>query len=115
VVALGRLGDLEPAQRILEKHLADGSVVPLAVAAVRALQEATDAPTAAALLRRALGSPDGSVQAAAARALATRTDPESRAAVLDFLQKLPANERAHVLPDAPEEPAVTGEPEDDAE
>jgi HEAT repeat protein len=114
VIALGRLGDLEPAEKILAKHLADGAIVPLAEAAVEALAAArTEA--SAAQLRRALGSAAPSVQRVAARALATRDDAESRAALDAFLQKLPPNERRGLQAREAEEPRGPDAPDDDAD
>lgn len=74
-VALGRLGDAEPARRALETHLSKGGIVPLAEASVYALTHTGLA--AAPLLRRALDSEAPPVRLAAARALATIGDAES--------------------------------------
>ncbi len=114
VTALGRLGDLEPAEKILARHLADGTIVPLAEAAVEALAAAPGAPSSEQL-RRALASPAPSVQRAAARALATRGDPESRAALDAFLERLPAHERRSLQLPRADEPVGPDAPEDDAD
>lgn len=83
VLALGRLGDVAPALRIVNTHLEKGGIVPLAEAAVGALA-ARDTPEHRTLLRRALTSEAGGVVLAAARALGAFGDadavPELRAA-----------------------------------
>ncbi|MCK6576183.1 hypothetical protein L6V77_34460, partial [Myxococcota bacterium] len=76
VLALGRLGDTEPATRIVNTHLEKGGIVPLAEAAVGGLA-ARDTPEHRALLRRALASEAGGVVLVAARALAALDDTEA--------------------------------------
>lgn len=73
-VALGHLGDTEPADKALAIHLADGGIEPLAEAAVRALAAAEADP---ARIRAALDSKAPVVQLAAARALVARGDRAS--------------------------------------
>lgn len=76
LIALGHLGDGEPARMVLRTHLAKGGIVPLAIAATRALaalNQIEDRP----LLRRTLESEAPVVQITAAQVLATVGDTES--------------------------------------
>lgn len=73
-VALGYLGDTEPAEKALAVHLAGGGIEPLAEASVRALAAAGAPP---ARIREALASEAPVVQLAAVRALVALGDRES--------------------------------------
>ncbi len=102
IIALGHLGDTEPARRILSTHAAKGGIEPLADAAVRALAgDASDASLQP--LRDALRAPSERVRVSAAQALAQRGDrdslpairalaarcqPQARAALAAALQRL---------------------------
>lgn len=80
-VALGHLGDVEPAQKALAVHLDKGGIIPLAEAAVRALAAAKSPP---AQIRPALASKAPVVQLAAARALVALGDQDSLDALRDL-------------------------------
>jgi HEAT repeat protein len=70
-VSLAHLGDAEPAQKALATHLASGKIVPLAVAAVRALAVVGDLER----LKAAGGSESERVRKVAERALANAKGP----------------------------------------
>ncbi len=95
LVALGHLGDGEPARRVLETHLAKGGIVPLATAATRALA-ALNAPGDRALLRRTLESEAPIVQISAAQVLATLGDAEAVPLLEALLPKLAPRHRETV-------------------
>ena len=95
VVALGRLGDAEPARKILATHLAKGGIVPLAEAAVSALA-ATDTAAHREMLRRALTSESGVVVASAARVLAALGDTEARPALEQARGRVDARHRDQI-------------------
>ena len=95
VVALGRLGDTEPAQKVLNTHLAKGGIVPLALGAVAALA-AADRPESRETLRRALDSKAESVVAGAALALAALRDTEARPALERARERVHARHREAV-------------------
>ncbi len=80
-VALGHLGDVEPARKALAVHLDKGGIIPLAEAAVRALAAAKVPP---AEIRPALSSEAPVVQLAAARALVALGDRDSLDALRDL-------------------------------
>ncbi|MCB9539043.1 MAG: HEAT repeat domain-containing protein [Myxococcales bacterium] len=73
LVALAGLGDVEPAGRVLDTHLAKGGIGPLALGAVRALARAGEVGR----VRAALASKDLPVQLVAVRALAEAGDAAS--------------------------------------
>lgn len=93
-VALGALGDTEPADKALAVHLDGGGIEPLAEAAVRALAAAEVEP---ARIRVALASEAPMVQIAAARALVARGDKESLPALRALAERVdPRRRRAFV-------------------
>jgi len=88
-LALGRLGDLEPARQALTTHLKTGDIAPLAEAAVRAFASQDARPA----LREALGSKEASVRTLAARALIALKDLESVPRLKSVLEDLPPRAR----------------------
>jgi HEAT repeat protein len=95
VLALGRLGDLEPAGTILDTHLSKGGIVPLANGAVRAFCAAGGAP-ATAQLTRALQSPAANIRVVAAEGLARLEHESSVPALRALLANLRGHHRARV-------------------
>lgn len=93
-VALGALGDTEPAERALAVHLDDGGIEPLAEAAVRALAAAEADP---ARIRAALASESPMVQIAAARALTARGDKESLPALRALAERVDPRRRRAII------------------
>jgi len=76
LAVLGVLGDRAPARAALDTHLSKGGIVPLALGAVAALADSTDAEDLRRL-RAAVSSKEASVAVRAGRALALRGDRES--------------------------------------
>ena len=109
-VALGVLGDFEPAERALAAHLSQGGIEALAEAAIQALASRGN-PADRDRVRAALASPTPVVRAAAARALALLGDQASIPAIRAQLQATPAQHRA-VLQQALE---TLGEPSPEAD
>lgn len=116
-VALGHLGDTEPARKALAVHLDKGGIEPLAQAAIRALTVAGEDREP---IRRALGSKSPVVRITAARALVELGDraslpairelrdgahPRQRATFDDLVRRLaPAAELGGDPFDAPDDP-----------
>lgn len=111
-VALGHIGDIEPAEKALALHLDKGGIVPLAEAAVRAMAAAGVEP---ARLRPALASEAPVVQLAAARALVAAGDRESLDALRALRERVDPRRRAVVdgLIERLGAPSTLGETVDD--
>lgn len=111
-VALGHLGDIEPAEKALALHLDKGGIVPLAEAAVRAFAAAKIEP---ARIRPALESEAPVVQLAAARALVAAGDRESLGALEKLRGRVDPRRRRTVqaLIDRLATPGTLGETVDD--
>ncbi len=90
VVALGALGDLQPARQILATHLEKGGLISLARASVKALAEANVPSTE---LREALASKAFQIQLAAADILSRRRDMPSKAIIEAALSSIPPRQR----------------------
>lgn len=108
-VALGHLGDTEPARKALAVHLDKGGIVPLAEASVRALAAAGAPPEQ---IRAALQSEEPVVQLAAARALVAAGDRESADALRALRSRIDPRRRGTVdaLLERLAEPSALGEP-----
>ncbi len=113
-VALGHLGDIEPAEKALALHLDKGGIVPLAEAAVRAFAAAKVEP---ARIRPALESEAPVVQLAAARALVAAGDRDSLSALEALRDRVDPRRRRTVqaLIDRLATPGTLGETFDDPE